>query len=39
VAAHEWLQMKVPNLYHDGIFKLLPRCGKYVFELENYTEK
>lgn len=24
---HEWLQMKVPNLCCDGIFKLLPRCA------------
>jgi len=39
VATHEWLQMKVPHLYHDGIFKLLPRCGKHVCELENDTEK
>lgn len=28
MAVHEWLQMQEPDLCHNGISKLLQRCGR-----------
>jgi len=36
VAVYEWLQMQKPDLYHDRIFKLMPRCKKCVSVLRDY---
>lgn len=39
MAVHEWLQTQKPGLCHNGISKLLQRCGRCIKFLADYVEK
>jgi hypothetical protein len=39
MAVGEWLGMQQPDLYRDGIFKLVPRWDKRINVLGDYVEK
>ena len=39
MAVYEWLQMQKPDLCHNGISKLLQRCGRCIKFLGDYVEK
>jgi hypothetical protein len=36
VVDHKWLQISVPNVYHNRIFKLMPKWNTCIYVIENY---
>ena len=36
VTVHKWLQMSVPNVYHNWIFTLMSRWNICIYMIENY---
>jgi hypothetical protein len=39
MAVGEWVQMHEPDLYCNGIFKLMPKCDKCINTFKEYDEK
>jgi hypothetical protein len=39
MAIREWLRMREPDSFREGIFKPRPKCDKWISVLGSYVEK